>query len=151
MDPKLKIIKAFFMLSLGFGLILAVLGCAKTARVEVHGDETACFHVEIADSLFKRTLGLMFRKRLAKDHGMLFLYEKPAAASFWMKFTHLPLDIIFIDQEKKIVNIEEADPCSQKPCPRYYSRGRVMYVLEINQGLSRQYGFKPGTPVRFTF
>jgi len=93
----------------------------------------------------------MFRKRLAKDHGMLFLYQKPAARSFWMKYTKVPLDIIFINKDREIVNIEQADPCSQKPCRQYHSRAKVMYVLEINQGLSRQYGFKAGTPVHFRF
>ena len=136
MERKLKIVKAGFMLHLGLCLTLVLFGCTKTARVEVLGHEMVCFEVEIADSFFKRTLGLMFRKRLAKDHGMLFLYPKPAVMSFWMKNTRVPLDIIFIKEDRKIANIEEATPCTQRPCRRYHSRGKIMYVLEINQGLT---------------
>lgn len=139
------------MLGLCLGLIITALGCAKTAQVEVLGDEKVCFDVEIADSFFKKNLGLMFRKGLVKDQGMLFLYQKPAGKSFWMKNTKVALDIIFISKDKKIVNIEQADPCSQQPCRQYHSKGKVMYVLEINQGLSRQYGFKAGTAVDFKF
>ena len=151
MDRKLKRIKACFMLGLSLGLIAVFLGCTKTAQVEVFGDEKVCFDVEIADSYIKKMLGLMFRKGLEKDRGMLFLYKKPAMKSFWMKNTKIALDIIFISREKKIVNIEQADPCSQKPCRSYHSRGKVMYVLEIRQGLSRQYGFRAGTAVNFKF
>jgi len=151
MDFNLKIIKVRFLLGLCLGLIVIFLGCIKTARVEVLGDERVSFNVEIADSFVKKRLGLMFRKGLEKDQGMLFVYQKPEGKSFWMKNTKIALDIIFISKDKKIVNIEQADPCSQKPCRRYHSRGKVMYTLEINQGLSRQYGFKAGTAVNFKF
>ncbi len=116
----------------------------------LHGDRSVTFLSEVADSTVKRMKGLMFRDELAPDRGMLFVFKQPEKKSFWMRYTRIPLDIIFIDQDKRIVNIREAEPCRSTPCPRYPSRGRVRYVLEINRGLSDTYGFRPGTSVDFS-
>jgi uncharacterized membrane protein (UPF0127 family) len=105
------------------------------------------FQVEIAATPDKRERGLMYRRELPPDHGMLFIFPVDKVNSFWMKNTPIPLDMIFISRERKIVGIvHEAVPFSLD--------GRSVsapsqYVLEINGGLSRRYGFKAGDPVRF--
>lgn len=126
---------------------LLLLGCTHTDRVTVYGAETVHFSVEIADSGLEKLKGLMFRKELGRHRGMLFVYEEQAVRCFWMKNTRIPLDIIFINEKKTVGNIEEADPCNSSPCKRYCSKDRVRYVLEINQGLSKEYGFGKGTRV----
>ena len=105
------------------------------------------FLVEIAATPEKREVGLMYRRELPPNHGMLFIFPAERINSFWMKNTPIPLDMIFISRERKIVGIvHETVPFSldgrSVPVP---SR----YVLEINGGLSRQYGFKAGGVVRF--
>lgn len=142
----MKIFKTFIILL----LIMFLFGCkAKTIDVTVHGDQKIVFKSEIADTPLKQTKGLMFRKSLNQDKGMLFVFDIAFMQRFWMMNTSIPLDIIFISEEKKIINIEEADPCGLVPCKLYNSTDNAMYVLEINQGLSKKYGFKKGTQIEF--
>lgn len=97
-----------------------------------------------------RETGLMFLHQLPHDMGMIFLFPKADIQSFWMKNTLIPLDIIFIDAQMKIVNIAKAaQPCKKDPCPYYKSTGPALYVLEINGGLSDALGLKVGDKVDF--
>lgn len=105
------------------------------------------FQVEIADSPAKRELGLQYRRELAGDRGMLFIFPTERQQSFWMKNTPIPLDMIFINREQKIAGIiHEAVPFSLDS--RSVS-APSQYVLEINGGVSRRYGIKAGDTVRF--
>ena len=131
-------------------LTMFLFGCGpKTTDVTVHGDQKVIFTSEIADTSLKQTKGLMLRKSLDQDKGMLFVFDIAFVQRFWMMNTSIPLDIIFIDENKKIINIEEAQPCGLIPCQLYSSKDNAIYVLEINQGLSKEYGFKKGTRVEF--
>jgi uncharacterized membrane protein (UPF0127 family) len=105
------------------------------------------FTIEIADDPGERSRGLMFRREMDDDHGMLFIFEQSQPVGFWMKNTPLPLDMIFISRDKKIVGIvEQAVPFSLDS----RSVGAPsQFVLEINGGLSRRYGLKEGDSVRF--
>jgi uncharacterized protein len=103
--------------------------------------------VEIADDEETRTRGLMFRRELPEDEGMLFVFEYPQPLSFWMKNTHLPLDIAFISPDYKIINIETMKPLDEKP--RYLSQGMALYALEVNQGWFARHGVKRGTGLTF--
>ncbi len=105
---------------------------------------------EIADSWTKRILGLMHRKHLASDAGMLFIFEDEAPRSFWMKNTLIPLDMIFVADDLKIVHIAKmATPCKIDPCPRYNSGYPAKYVVEINGGLSGKMGLAAGDLIEF--
>ena len=89
-----------------------------------------------------RQRGLMFRKMLAEDHGMLFAWEQPAVHSFWMHNTCLPLDMLFLDADGMVAGIVENAPTLDDDsrsidCP-------VPYVLEVNAGWSRRHGVKAG-------
>lgn len=105
------------------------------------------FRVEIADTSAKREMGLQYRNELADDQGMLFLFPAEEILTFWMKNTPLPLDMIFIGRDRKIVGIvREATPFSLAP----RSIGAPSrYVLEIKGGLARQKGIEAGDSVRF--
>lgn len=87
--------------------------------------------IELADTSEKRELGLMHRKHLPKDQGMLFKFQSPTFASFWMKNTYIPLDIAFIDSNGKILQIESMSPLSTKSI---YSNNKCKYALEVNKG-----------------
>jgi uncharacterized membrane protein (UPF0127 family) len=104
------------------------------------------FEVEIADDEPERNRGLMFRREMARDHGMLFDFNPPERVNFWMRNTHLPLDIIFIGADGRIINIaENTTPYSDAQIPAH---GLTRGVLEINAGLSRELGIAPGDHVR---
>jgi uncharacterized membrane protein (UPF0127 family) len=107
------------------------------------------FHVEIADNDQEREQGLMYRRTMAADHGMLFDFNPPQQVSFWMHNTVLPLDIIFIGSDGHILNIAaNATPFSDANIP---SDGRARAVLEINAGRAQALGILPGDVVRHRF
>ena len=103
------------------------------------------FQVEIADEPRERARGLMFRREMGAEEGMLFDFEDEQPASFWMRNTYIPLDMLFIRADGIIESIgERTTPLSEKSVT---SRGPVRYVLEINGGLSDQLGIEAGDSV----
>lgn len=141
--------RLIFALIICYVVLTGLTACQAQPRVSIvakEGREIA-FQVEIADTPTKREMGLQYRRELAPDHGMIFLFPTEEQQSFWMKNTPIPLDMIFISAERKIVGIvENTVPFSLDG--RAVS-GKSQYVLEINGGLSRRYGFKAGDSVRF--
>jgi len=109
------------------------------------GKGTKTFQVEVVREEKDRNRGLMYRRHMAADHGMLFDYDPPVDIAFWMKNTYIPLDIIFVGADARIIRIEEnATPLSLAHIP---SGGPARGVLEINGGLSAKLGIGPGNLV----
>ena len=101
--------------------------------------------VEVPDDLEESMRGLMFRKHLAGNAGMLFAYYDEKPRTFWMKNTLIPLDMIFVDGSSKIIEIKEnVPPCAQDECPTYPSKEPAQYVLEVNGGFVQEKGVKVG-------
>jgi uncharacterized membrane protein (UPF0127 family) len=125
----------------------------EKAIVSFHLGDSEFFNVscEIANEPEERSQGLMNRKNLPQNEGMLFVYDTPQNMSFWMKNTLIPLDIIFIGENRTVLNIEEA--VAEPPetpdgeLTRYRSAEPAMWVVEINGGLSAQRGIVQGTNV----
>lgn len=94
--------------------------------------------VEMADSHFERLKGLSGRSSLDKDSGMLFIYDTPTHATYWMRNTYISLDIIFMNEDFVVMYVvDSAQPCSEDPCPSYgpdTAIDNVSYVLEVNGG-----------------
>ena len=108
---------------------------------------------EVADTPAKRAQGLMFRTNLAPDHGMLFKFPELGNWTFWMKNTKIPLDIIWLDEAGNVVHIEPKVPiCTRTDdgCPRYHSRKKSMYVLELKAEMAAQFQIRPGTLLSVT-
>ena len=111
-----------------------------------------CFFVELAVKPEERFNGLMFRKSLAHDRGMLFIFENEAKWPFYMKNTLIPLDIIWINREEEIVDIKKnAIPCTEKRCPILRPDKEALYVLEVNAGMTDDLGFKVGDKLDLRF
>lgn len=134
-------------------LVLAVLlwaaACQAQPKVIIQTKENRelTFQVDVADTPAKRELGLQYRRDLAADRGMIFLFPSESHHSFWMKNTPIPLDMIFISSDQKIVGIvERAVPFStdSRSVP-----AASQFVLEINGGLAGHYGVKVGDSIRF--
>ena len=130
-------------------VLTGALACQSQPQVSIitrDGREIA-FQVEIADTPAERQMGLQYRRELADDYGMIFLFPTDETQAFWMKNTPIPLDMIFISAQRQIVGIvENTIPFSLDS--RSVS-GKSRYVLEINGGLSKRYGFSAGDSVRF--
>ena len=101
--------------------------------------------IEIAQGEYETQTGLMYRKSMLDNRGMLFIFDTEIRRSFYMKNTEFALDIIFINSEQKIVSIQKnAQPLDQTSLP---SEGPNMYVLEVNAGLTDQWGLSAGDVV----
>jgi uncharacterized membrane protein (UPF0127 family) len=104
------------------------------------------FAVELADTPETRAQGLMFREDLPRFVGMLFVYEEPQVATFWMENTPLPLDMLFFDPAGVLQRVHaEAVPFSREVI---VGGENVLYVLEINGGLAAELGLEPGAELR---
>ncbi|GEN99608.1 hypothetical protein NSE01_14410 [Novosphingobium sediminis] len=103
------------------------------------------FKVEVAASPAEQERGLMFRTTMGADEGMIFPMDPPRPAAFWMKNTVIPLDIIFVGADHKVLNIAaNAVPYDLSPLPSF---GNAAGVLELNGGRAAQIGLKPGDTV----
>jgi uncharacterized protein len=103
------------------------------------------FSVELAVSEEERAHGLMFRKQLAEGQGMLFDFKREQEVSMWMENTYIPLDMIFIRRDGRILRIaENTEPLSRAIIP---SGGPVLAVLEVIGGTAKKLGIAPGDRV----
>jgi uncharacterized membrane protein (UPF0127 family) len=144
-----RVLLAALGLGLGAGASLQVgevLAAPKLEAVEiVTGRGRARFQVEIAATIAEQKRGLMFRKSLAPDRGMLFTYKRPQPAAYWMKNTLIPLDILYIQADGRVLSIaRNARPHDETPLP---SGGLVLGVLEIAGGRAAQLDILPGDRV----
>lgn len=131
--------------------LLALAGCASgQARhwVELDGSR---YTVELALDDETRARGLMFRDSMPEDHGMLFIHESEQPLAYWMKNTRLALDILYFDDQRRLVSQQrDVPPCSAgNACPPYPSTGLARYVLELNAGQAEKLGLKDGMTLTF--
>jgi uncharacterized membrane protein (UPF0127 family) len=118
----------------------------KSELVLESGDRTFLFEVEVAAEAEERRVGLMHRREMAPDAGMLFDFGRSQPVSMWMRNTYIPLDMLFIDEGGAIVNIaHDTVPHSEEVLS---SAGPVRFVLELVAGTSRLLGLSPGDIVR---
>lgn len=138
-----RLLTAVFLL---LGLQFSPAAGADSLTIKSQSSEYK-FEVEIADDAEERAQGLMFRKNLAPNAGMLFIYPTVQDVAFWMKNTLIPLDMLFIAADGHIVRIEkQATPLSETAIP---SGAPVKAVLEVNGGLADELGVKQGDLVKY--
>ena len=99
---------------------------------------------EVASTEAQREQGLMFRKELPKNNGMLFVFDRPARSCMWMKNTLLPLSVAFIDANGTILNIEEMEPFT---LVSHCSKGWIRYALEMNKNWFAKNGIMAGSKI----
>ena len=130
-------------------LAVALSACAGPAyEVELKGET---FTVDLALTAEEQRRGLMFVDEMPADHGMLFIFNREAPRSFWMKNTRIPLDIIYFDENLALVSVARARPCAADPCPGYPSAAPARYVLELNAGLADELALERGDELRLLF
>ena len=112
------------------------------------GDEE--FVVEIAETDKEKAFGLMYRKEIPDNFGMLFIYSKEDFRGMWMKNTLISLDLIFLNSQKEIVEIiNNVPPCIKDPCQSYISGKKAKYVLELKGNRSKELDLKEGDRIFF--
>jgi len=134
--------KVFFPL-----IVLASLLCGNSRFTTIYIHDKP-FLVEIADTPEKQSRGLMFRRQLKDDCGMLFIFADDEIRSFWMKNTLIALDIIFLNREQQVIDmVAAAPPCRADPCPSYTSKFPARYVLEIKGGMAEKMKIEIGEKI----
>lgn len=124
----------------GPGQILPITGSAVIKR------ET--FELEVAATPQQQQLGLMFRSALPDNRGMLFPFSTPRRASFWMKNVPVPLDMVFLRNNRVVMVASEVPPCASDPCPSYGPGSEIVdTVLELRSGRAEELGLSPGDVV----
>ncbi|MFN7136711.1 MAG: DUF192 domain-containing protein [Thermomonas sp.] len=131
-------------------LALSSSGCAGAHQpwVELAGHR---YSVELAVDDAQRARGLMFRDEMEQDHGMLFIHEVQEPQAYWMKNTKIPLDILYFDNDRKLVAQQRnVPPCTLgDACPPYPSNAPARYVLELNAGQADQLKLQDGSVLVF--
>jgi uncharacterized protein len=139
-------------------LLLAACHDPNTVKLEDFGTREVTLpggkviRAEIASTQAQVEHGLMFRTSLAPDRGMLFVFSKEEALTFWMFQTLIPLDMIWMDSNKHIVEISEnTPPCKTEAaqCPQYGGHEPALFVLELNAGSVAKYHLKTGDVLQF--
>ncbi|MFH1173007.1 MAG: DUF192 domain-containing protein [bacterium] len=112
--------------------------------------KTECFKVELAITDQEKAQGLMFRTSLPEKSGMLFIYKKESQPGIWMKNTKIPLDIIWLNQNKEIVFLAKNAPPGDEKDYAHFSPGiSASYVLEINAGWADKLNLQTGDKISF--
>lgn len=121
----------------------------KDGELLISSDSTKVkLDIQIANTEFDRQLGLMYRKNMDENRGMLFIFPDVQVRSFWMRNTEIPLDMIFIDVNKTILNIaKNTTPYSDIS---YSSSGPAKYVLEVKGGFADRHNISSGDRVAWT-
>jgi hypothetical protein len=134
-------------------LVLGGLHCGAQGRdkfIKVYFPDGRSVTAELALTEAERALGLMNREKILPDQGMLFVFDEEAVHSFWMKNTLVPLDMLWLDRDRRIVHIErDVPPCQADPCPSYGPRRPVSYVLELKGGMAAAFRLKASDKLDF--
>ncbi len=138
-------ILAFFLLLLSVATSFPQEREKAVIRLAIKGKT---LKVEVAQTAPEKAQGLMFRDNLGQEQGMLFVYEREEILSFWMKNTRIPLSIAFIDQQGRIVDIQDMEPFSLRT---RVSARPAQYALEVNQGWFKKNGIDVGDSVHLPF
>jgi uncharacterized protein len=131
-------------------LTIALGACAQGPRIEIVGPggaQRAVVSVEIADTTATREYGLMYRKQMDENAGMIFVFKSPRHNEFWMKNTVIPLDMIYADGAGKIIGVVRNAPPFSEDIDAV--DGDSQYVLEVNGGFCDRHGVKVGDTLRF--
>ncbi len=128
-----------------FGLLMT--GLSATSHAADTLDLSAGIHrieAEVANTAESRAQGLMHRKSMTGNHGMLFVFPLPSPQCMWMRNTLIPLAVAFIDEQERIINIEEMQPQTEET---HCARQPAKFALEMPAGWFKNRGFGAGTPI----
>ncbi len=169
---KLGIIFCLHLLINGCSFVDVPIGKAEIKKLKAHHEQTMnqsnqeqslpitaqllindqnIIDLEVAVTPEQQALGLMYRSSLAENRGMLFDFKEPIIASFWMKNVSISLDMIFVSNGVVNSIAHNVPPCTENPCPAYYSEGFINQVIELAGGRAVELDIQPGDRLEIVF
>ena len=137
-------------IALTLGAIIAV-GCGRgpdgsgaSVRFSTASGDVVASPIEVPTTAEEFERGLMGRRRLDPNGGMVFMFKEPSRTAFWMKDTLIPLSIAFWDARGRIVDILDMEPCRKDPCPTYTPAADYVSALEMRRGYFAEHGIRVG-------
>ena len=139
-----RLLRGWSLALLLAGIVLGVAAAdmLPTIPLSINGHKITA---EVAATPDRRAIGLMHRFSLQPDHGMVFVFERPAPQGFWMKNTFIPLSIAFVGPDSRILNIDDMLPQDERT---HLSRGPALYAIEMRKGWFTERGIKSGDLVK---
>ena len=134
----------------GIGVLFFNVVCANIAQASSVCAQETCVNVEVVSTMEGMRRGLQGREALAENQGMLFAFDNDDFQKFWMKDMKFAIDMIWIDNQRRIVSIASArPPCMQETCEVYSPSQKARYVLEVPAGFALAHQFKEGVVFEF--
>ena len=131
-------------------VLLPIAAVAAPATIPLTQPSGRVVQAEVMVSDHDRALGLMFRPSLPADRGLLFVFRRSDFHGIWMKNCRFPIDIVWLDEDHRVVHVaENVPPCTADPCPSYEPLRRASYVIELNAGQARREKAMVGSTVSF--
>jgi uncharacterized membrane protein (UPF0127 family) len=128
--------------------LLLLTGCQRNLVKQEVCFQDHCFNVEVAETKKQQTQGLMNKEALEENEGMLFEYAEEGEHNIWMKNMRFPIDIIWLDENKKVIYLQEnAQPCSESFCQIYKANKLSKYVIELPAGTADKINLQIGDSV----
>ena len=145
--------KAFFPILLGVLIVLAGLSLVRrthVVRVYVMLPNGEVILADVADSAETRLMGFFTIGSFADDRGVLFMFEEAGRHSIWGKNIQSPTDMIWLDPNRKIIQIDRnVPPCREEPCPIYEPEEAVLFIMQVTAGVAKQHDLEPGMLLKF--
>jgi hypothetical protein len=150
--PRSSLVRAGISVLLGltFGLGAFCQDRGREKFIKVFFADGKSVTAELAVTDEERARGLMFREKVLADQGMLFVFDREDVHVFWMKNTLVPLDMVWLDGDRRVIHIAaDVPPCQEDPCPSYGPGSPARYVLELRAGEAARHGLRPGDRLQF--
>ena len=130
--------------------LLSLLTSESPRTDKICFENQNCIMAEVVSTPEDMAKGLMYRKSLYENRGMLFVFTDEGRHSFWMKNMNFPLDMIWISKNRTVAHIErDVPPCRSDPCPSYVPDKKALYVLEVNANFTIRNNISLGSVVLF--
>ncbi len=130
--------RLFVILICSIAAVMILTSCSFSQdSVRVCFQNSTCINAEVVDEPKEMQKGLMGRTMLPDDRGMLFVFPDSDMHGIWMKNMAIPIDILWLDEDKAIIHIvQDARPCIEDPCTAYYPQEPARYVIEVQSGFA---------------
>jgi uncharacterized membrane protein (UPF0127 family) len=137
-----------------FSVAVALVALVACSGSDTHPDRPpstvtfegadAPLYVDVADEAEERRRGLMGVENLPGDEGMAFVFDEPVDSTFWMKDTPIPLSIAFVDEDGRVIDVLDMEPCEADPCPSYGIDEPYVLAIEANIRWFQEHGVEAG-------